>query len=74
MIIGPSGRVHGPENQLFLTLGLALGPPDHLKYLRKYKSSLENNIFGNLEVLEIEDFGNYGKDEKARAEKCRRSV
>ena len=56
MIFGPSGRVHGPQNQLFLTLD----PPNHVnKHKKNTKYVLRNIICGQLGISKN---GNVGKD------------
>ena len=58
MIFGPSGHVHGPRNQLVLTLEL----PNYFKKTINNISFSENIILGHLKILEIENVESCGKD------------
>ena len=54
MFFGPSGRVHEPQNQLYLTLG----PPNYFKQVKVITNAFsENIILGNIKMLKIENFG-----------------
>ena len=51
MFLGPSGRAHGPQNHL----PLISGPPEYSKSLKKITNLfLQNVVFGNLKILDIE--------------------
>ena len=59
MIARPSGRDHGPQNQLFLTLE----PPNYFKECKKNPESFFQNIVtGNLNISEIEHFEKTGAE------------
>ena len=53
MVLGFGGRVHGRQNQLFLTLET---PRDFNKDNENYKSCLGNMMFGFVRILEIDKF------------------
>ena len=65
MIFGPSGHVHDPQNQLFLTLGT----PRYLKKHKKNPETFLGTLFG--EISESQKSKNL---DKTRAEKSLRSL
>ena len=50
IVFGPGGRVHGPQNQLFVTLD----PP---KYFRQYERKYQH-IFETYYLWKLSDLGN----------------
>ena len=50
MFFGPSGRVHGPQNQLFLTLETKV----RKRIMTKNDAFVNHIMLGNLEILVME--------------------
>ena len=56
MVFGLGGRDHDSQNELFLTLET----PGYFKNERNPSSFLKHIMFGNLTILDIENFGKGG--------------